>query len=135
MPPKFPVPQLKAPIGTRSQNKNVHPGKPVLDAKQSRRSKQEMEEVRAQNAQRGEEEKARLVKGLKSAAQIEDELLQEDIQRRTSIHRSQGIAPFNPHLQAVGNDVASLSAGHDSTESGLSCSIISLRKQSLTVLY
>lgn len=132
MPPrKFPTPQLKAQaaIGTRSQNKNVHPGKPVLDAKQNRRSKQEMDELRAQKAQQVDDEKVRLVKGLKTAAQIEDDLLQEDIQRRTSNHRSEGITPFNPHLRAVGSDIAkpssvSAASRHDSTDCGLSVSVI-----------
>ena len=55
-----------------------------------------MQEVRAREAQQAEEEKARLVNGLKTAAQIEDELLQEDVQRRTLNHQSQGITLFNP---------------------------------------
>jgi len=63
MPPKFLSPQLT--IGTCSQNKNAHPGKPVFDAGQSRRSKQDMQEVHAREAQQAEEEKARLVNGLK----------------------------------------------------------------------
>lgn len=57
-----------------------------------------MEEVRAQQARVKEEEKSRLEKNLKAAAQIEDELLQEDVQLRTSNHQSQGIAPFKPPL-------------------------------------
>jgi hypothetical protein len=139
MPQNFPTPQLKASIGTRSQNKNVHPGKPVLDAKQSRCSKQEMDEVRAQKAEQAGQEKVRLVKGLKAAAQIEDDLVQEDIHRRTSNRRSEGITPFNPHLRAVGTGVAkpsspSLSAasGHNSTECGLSFSSI-IRKECITI--
>ena len=128
MPPKFPPPQLT--IGTRSQNKNAHPGMP--DAKQSRRSKQEMQEVHAREAQQAEEEKARLVNGLKIAAQIEDEQLQEDVQRRTSNHQSQGITPFNPHLRAMGSDMAAPRTGHKRTECGLSSSTIG--KQILTLL-
>ena len=130
MPPKFPP--LQFTIGTRSQNKNAHPGKPVVDARQSRRSKQEMQEVRAREAQQAEEEKARLVNGLKIAAQIEDELLQEDVQRRTSNHQSQGITPFNPHLRAMGGDVAAPRTGHKSTKCELSSPVIG--KQTLTVL-
>ena len=104
MPPsKFPPPQLKPPIGTRTRNKNVHPGKVQLDAQQSRRTKQEMEKVRAQMAQQAEEKKTRLANNLKNAAQIEDELQKEDVERHTSNHRSQGIMPFNPHLPAVNN--------------------------------
>ena len=95
-PCNFPAPQLKP--STRSKNKDAHPGQPVLDAKQARRSRQEMEEVRAQQAREQEEEKIRLEKNLKAAAQIEDELLQEDVQRRTSNHQSKGIAPFKPLL-------------------------------------
>ena len=128
MPPKFPPPQLT--IGTRSQNKNAHPGMP--DAKPSCCSKQEMQEVCAQEAQQAEEEKARLVNGLKIAAQIEDEQLQEDVQRCTSNHQSQGITPFNPHLRAMGSDVAAPRTGHKRTECGLSSSIIG--KQILTLL-
>ena len=94
MAPKFPPPQLT--IGTRSKNKDAHPG--IVNARQSRRSKQEMQEVHAREAQQAEEEKARLVNGLKIAAQIEDKLHQEDVQQRTSNHQSQGITPFNPHL-------------------------------------
>ncbi|KIM41783.1 hypothetical protein M413DRAFT_410062 [Hebeloma cylindrosporum] len=97
-PRNFPAPQLKP--STRSKNKDAHPGQPVIDAKQPRRSKQEMEVVRAQQAREQEEEKTRLETNLKAVAQIEDELLQEDIQRRTSNHRSVGIAPFKPQLQA-----------------------------------
>jgi len=130
MPPKFPPPQLT--IGTRSQNKNVHPGKPVVDARQSRCSNQEMQEVRAQEAQEAEEEKSHLVNSLKTVAQIEDELLREDVQRRTSNHQSQRITPFNPHLRAMGSDVAAPRTGHKSTECGLSSLII--RKHILTVL-
>jgi hypothetical protein len=92
----FPAPQLKP--STRSKNKDAHPGQPVIDATQTRRSRQEMEEVRAKQAQEQEEEKKCLEKNLKAAAQIEDELLQEDIQRRTSNRQSQGIAPFKPPL-------------------------------------
>ena len=47
--------------------------------------------MRAREAQQAEEEKARLVNGLKTAAQIEDELLQEDVQRCTPNHQSQGM--------------------------------------------
>ena len=64
-----------------------------------------MQEVRAREAQQVEE-KARLVNGLKTAAQIEDELLQEDVQRCTSNHQSQGITLFNPHLRAMSSNVA-----------------------------
>ena len=122
-------------IGTRSQNKNVHPGKPVLDAKQNRRLKQEIEEVRAQKSQQVDEEKARLTKGLKTAAQIEDKILQEDIQRRTSNHR-EVITPFNPHLRAAGSDVApkkklSAASEHEITECGW---FLSSEKKSLTIL-
>jgi hypothetical protein len=131
MPPKFPPPQLT--IGTRAQNKNAHPGKPVVDARQSRRSKQQMQEVRAQEAQQAVEDKARLANGLKLVAQIEDELLQEDVQRRTSNHQSQGIMPFNPHLQVMGSDVAATGTGHQHTECGLS-SLITVGKLILTLL-
>ena len=131
MPPKFPPPQLT--IGTRAQNKNAHPGKPVVDARQSRCSKQEMQEVRAQEAQQAAEEKARLANGLKLAAQIEDELLQEDVQRHTSNHQSQGIMPFNPHLRVMGSDMAAPGTGHLHTEGGLS-SPITVGKLILTLL-
>lgn len=110
MPPrKYPLPQLKPPIGTRSQNKNVHPGLHPSLAPQFRRSKQEMEAWRAQQAQEKEEKKKTLVNNLKTVAQIEDELLQEDVQRRTSNHLSQGIVPFKPFSSVVdkeGSDVA-----------------------------
>jgi hypothetical protein len=118
MPPrKFPIPQLKPPIGTRSQNKNVHPG--LRDAPQSRRSRQEMEDVRAQQAQKEEQEKKNLVNNLKTVGEIEDELLQEDVLRRTSNHRSQGIVPFQPIFSVVdkeGSDVALPSASQDGVE-------------------
>lgn len=118
MPPrKFPVPQLKPPIGTRIQNKKTHPGLP--DAPQSRRSKLEMEEVHAQQAQKKEEEKNTLANNLKTVARIEDELLQEDVQRRTSNHLSQGIVPFQPFSSVVdkeGSDVAPPLTRQDSVE-------------------
>jgi hypothetical protein len=76
--------------------------------------------------------KARLVNGLKIAAQIEDEQLQEDVQRHISNHQSQGITPFNLHLRAMGSDVAAARTGHKHTECGLSSLIIG--KQILTLL-
>ena len=108
-PRNFPVPRLRP--STRSKNKDAHPGQPVIDAKQPRRSKQEMEEVRAKKAQDQEEEKNRLEKNLKTAAQIEDELLQEDIQRRTSNRQSQGIAPFKPPLASAKDVPLGLTTG------------------------
>jgi hypothetical protein len=93
MPSKFP-PQLA--IGTRSQNKHAHPGMP--DAKQSHRSKQKIQDLCAWEAQQAEQEQARLINGLKIAAQIEDKQVEEDVQQCTSNHQSQGIMPFNLHL-------------------------------------
>ena len=118
-PRKFPIPQLKPPIGTRSQNKNAHPG--LRDAPQSRRSRQEMEEVRAQEARKEEEEKKTLINNLKNVAQIEDELLHEDVQRRTSNHhdRIEGIVPFKPFSSAADNE---------GTDSDMVCSLTVERK-------
>jgi hypothetical protein len=52
---------------------------------------------------------------MKLAAQIEDKQLQEDVQQHTSNHQSQGIMPFNLHLQAMGSDMAAPQTGHHGT--------------------
>ncbi|KAF8809369.1 hypothetical protein BYT27DRAFT_7094606 [Phlegmacium glaucopus] len=83
-------------IRTRNTNKGSHPGKVVNDARQKHRSPQEMEKVHAEETRIREEKDWDKVQKIQQAAQIEDRLRKEDIDRRASNCNSMGHAQYHP---------------------------------------
>lgn len=94
------------PIETRTRNKTIHPGQVVNDAKQKRRSPQEMEKIRAENSRAQQESAAQQAEGIQKAAEIEDQMRREDINRRSSNRRATGQAPFRPSSTTINERVA-----------------------------
>ena len=88
---------------TRSKNKEAHPGLVVNNAKQKRRTAEQMELVRAQEAHAQEEKQ----KNLRIAAAVEDKHRHEDIERRRTNHRAGALPAFRPPPQD--DDVSTLS--------------------------
>ena len=101
MAPKSGLSKFKATIETRSRNKSVHPGQIVNDAKQKRRTHEEMEKIRAEDSRMQEENAAEQAENLQKAADIEDQMRREDINRRSSNRRATGEAPFRPYSSTV----------------------------------
>lgn len=96
MAPKSGLSKFTATIETRTKNKTTHPGQVVNDAKQKRRTHEEMEKIRAEDSRMQEEKTVEQAENLQKAADIEDRMRKEDINRRSSNRRATGQAPFRP---------------------------------------
>jgi hypothetical protein len=106
MAPKSGLSKFKATIETRTKNKSTHPGQVVNDAKQKRRTHQEMEKVRAEDSRKQEENAVEQEENLQKVAEIEDRTRKEDIDRRSSNRRATGQTPFRPSSTTVNEQVA-----------------------------
>jgi hypothetical protein len=93
---KSSIPRLKSMMGTRNANKHSHPGQVVNDAKQKRRSTDEMKKVRAEKASMQALQESEQSKKISNVAEIEDRLRKEDIERRATSHRASGQPTFRP---------------------------------------
>lgn len=96
---------FKSAIQTRRGNKGSHPGQVVNDSKQKRRSPQEMEKVRAEEARLRKEKEQHETQSIKTAAEITDQLRKEDIERRSSNRRATGQPQYRPALTPMLTDV------------------------------
>jgi len=88
-------------IATRNANKRSHPGQVVNDAKQKRRSPEEMKKARADKASAQALQELEQSKRISNVAAIEDRLRKEDIERRASSHRVTGQPGFSPTADMV----------------------------------
>jgi hypothetical protein len=86
--------RFKPTIQTRSRNKTSHPGQVVNDAKQKRRTHEEMERIRADETRMRQEKVAEQARSIQKAADVEDQMRWEDINRRSSNRNATGQAPF-----------------------------------------
>jgi hypothetical protein len=89
-------PQYKPTIQTRTKNKTSHPGQVVNDAKQKCRSQDEMAKIRADETRSRQEKEEELAENIQKAAEVEDRMRWEDINRRSSNRHATGQAPFKP---------------------------------------
>jgi hypothetical protein len=96
MPPKTGLSKFKPTIQTRRENKTTHPGQVVNDAKQKRRSHEEMEKICAEETRMRKEIDLEQATNIQKAADIEDQMRREDINRRSSNRQATGQAPFRP---------------------------------------
>ena len=106
MPPKSGLSKFKPtqpvePVETRRSNKTTHPGQVVNDAKQKRRTHEEMEKIRAQESRKRQEDEAEQAENIQKAADIEDRMRREDFNRRSSNRQATGQAPFRPPSTAI----------------------------------
>jgi hypothetical protein len=86
---------FKSVIQTQEKNKTAHPGEPDQAAK--RRSHAEMEEVKAKQIADKKSEDNRQKATLTKAAEVEDALRQEDIDRQISADQPKPSTPaFRP---------------------------------------
>ncbi|KAF8970180.1 hypothetical protein BDZ97DRAFT_1902185 [Flammula alnicola] len=102
---------FKSVIQTRNTNKASHPGKVVNDAKPKRRSHQEMEKVRADETRMRQEKEQDEVQKIKLAADVEDRLRKEDIDRRASNRHATGQAQYRPAPTAPPTDADNAGSG------------------------
>jgi hypothetical protein len=99
MPPKAKstASMFKSVIRTREKNKTAHPGEPDQAAK--RRTHTEMEEVRSKQIADKKSEDDRQKAALTKAAQVEDALRQEDIDRQKSADQPKPLTQaFRPEV-------------------------------------
>lgn len=91
LPPPFAPTQL----ATRAKNKDARPG--TVDMPKPRRTPAEMQAIRDQQAHDKQEKKEKQEQALKTAADIEDEQRQEDIERAaiSNVHKPP-VASFRP---------------------------------------
>jgi protein-arginine kinase activator protein McsA len=88
--------KFKPTIQTRTRNKTSHPGQVVNDAKQKRRTHDEMEKIRAEESRMQQEKDLEQAENIQKAADVEDRMRREDIDRRSSNRQATGLAPFRP---------------------------------------
>lgn len=93
--------KFKPAIQTRSRNKTSHPGQVVNDTKQKRQSHGEMEKIRADETRLRQEKEEEVAENIQKAADIEDRMRREDINRRSSNRQATGQAPFRPPSTAI----------------------------------
>jgi hypothetical protein len=86
---------------TRSGNKTSHPGQVVNDAKQKRRSHEEMEKIRAQETRARQEKEVEDAENIQKAADVEDRMRREDIDRRSSNRQATSQASFRPFSATI----------------------------------
>jgi hypothetical protein len=105
MPPKSGLSKFKPIIQTRTRNKTSHPGQVINDAKQKRRSHEEMEKIRADETRMRQEKEVEQAENIQKAADVEDRMRREDINRRSSNRQATGQAPFRPPSATISADV------------------------------
>ena len=96
MAPKSGLSKFKPTIETRTRNKMIHPGQVVNDAKQKRTSHEEMEKICAEETRMQYEKELDQVESIQKAADIEDRMRREDINRRSSNRHATSQALFRP---------------------------------------
>jgi hypothetical protein len=96
MAPKAGLSKFKPTIETRTRNRTTHPGQVVNDAKQKRRSPEEMMKIRAEENRMRQENEVEQAENIQKAADVEDRMRREDIDRRSSNRQSKSQAPFRP---------------------------------------
>ncbi|KAF9538908.1 hypothetical protein CPC08DRAFT_824597 [Agrocybe pediades] len=95
--PIIPLPENFKSYSTRPGNKNAHPGKIVQDNQKKRRNPEEVRRAKEEEARRRQAEQAAMQSALQAAADIADELRNEDMQRQHHRGRTRATQPvFTP---------------------------------------
>jgi hypothetical protein len=108
--PKSGLSKFKPTIETRTRNRTTHPGQVVNDAKQKRRSPEEMMKIRAEENRMRQENEMEQAENIQKAADVEDRMRREDIDRRSSNRQSKSQAPFRPPSSTI-NELDSRNKG------------------------